>query len=86
MFHIVSVVAAINLATKKANTCEGFHRQTFNMRHTLVGNTLVDHADVVGVSPVGAAPTSFTTLQLASMDWAMTTATRNENHLSFGIW
>ena len=29
-----------------------------NIRHTLVGNKIVDHSDVVGASPVGAAPTT----------------------------
>ena len=61
--------------------------QTSNISHTLVGNELVDHSDVVGASPVGAAPTtsSFLTLHLSSMDWAKTTARRDENHLSVGI-
>ena len=34
------------------------YRQTFNLRPTSVGNTLVDHSDVVGASPFGAAPTT----------------------------
>ena len=29
-----------------------------NIRRTLVGNKIVDHSDVVGASPVGAAPTT----------------------------
>ena len=29
-----------------------------NIRGTLVGNKIVDHSDVVGVSPVAAAPTT----------------------------
>ena len=33
-------------------------RQTSNIRHTLVGNKIVDHSDVVGASFVGAAPTT----------------------------
>ena len=33
------------------------YRQTSNIRRTLEGNKLVDHSDVVGASPVGAAPT-----------------------------
>ena len=39
------------------------YRQTFNRSWTLVGNKVVDHSDVVGASPVGAAPntTSFST-------------------------
>ena len=32
--------------------------QVSNIRHTLVGNTAVDHSDVVGASPVGTAPTT----------------------------
>ena len=32
--------------------------QTSNISYTLVGNKIVDHSDVVGASPVGAAPTT----------------------------
>ena len=40
------------------------YRQTSNIRRTLVANKLVGHSDVIGASPVGAAPTtsSFSTL------------------------
>ena len=34
------------------------YRQIFNIRRTSVGNIIVDHSDVVGASPVGAAPTT----------------------------
>ena len=34
------------------------YRQVSNIRRTLVGNQIVDHSDVVGASPVGAAPTT----------------------------
>ena len=34
------------------------YRQVSNIRCTLVGNEIVDHSDVVGASPVGAAPTT----------------------------
>ena len=34
------------------------YRKTSNIRRTLVGNEIVDHSDVVGASPVGAAPTT----------------------------
>ena len=39
------------------------YRQASNIRRSLVGNEIVDHSDVVGASPVGAAPTisSFST-------------------------
>ena len=48
-------------------------RQVSNIRRTLLGNKIVDHSDVVGASPVGAAPTtsSFSTEHLASLDWAL---------------
>ena len=32
--------------------------QTSNISSTKVGNKIVDHSDVVGVPPVGAAPTT----------------------------
>ena len=32
--------------------------KTSNISHTLVGNKIVDNSDVVGASPVGAAPTT----------------------------
>ena len=43
---------------------------TYNIWHTLTGNKIVDHSDVVGASPVGAAPTisSLSSEQVASMD------------------
>ena len=34
------------------------YRQVSNIRRTLEGNKIVDHSDVVGASPVGAAPTT----------------------------
>ena len=34
------------------------YRQVSNIRRTLEGNIIVDHSDVVGASPVGAAPTT----------------------------
>ena len=34
------------------------YRQLSNVRRTSVGNKIVDHSDVVGASPVGAAPTT----------------------------
>ena len=62
--------------------------QTSNIGHTLIGNKIVGNSDVVGTSPVGAAPTtsSFSTKHQVSMDWAGTTARRDEKHLSVGIW
>ena len=34
------------------------YRQVSNISRTLVGNQIVGHSDVVGASPVGAAPTT----------------------------
>ena len=34
------------------------YRKLSNISRTLVGNKIVDHSDVVGASPVGAAPTT----------------------------
>ena len=34
------------------------YRQVSNTRHTLASNKIVDHSDVAGASPVGAAPTT----------------------------
>ena len=58
----------------------------FTAKPLILGYKLVDHSDVFGASPVGAAPTtsSFSTYHLPSMDWAKTIARRDEKHLSFG--
>ena len=63
------------------------YRQFSNIRHTLAGYKIVDHSDVVGASPVGAAPTtsSFSTEHLASLDWEKTTARLGEKHLSLAM-
>ena len=63
------------------------YRQTSNIRRILVGNKILDHSDVAGASPVGAAPTtsSFSTKHLASIDCTKATARWDEKHLSFGF-
>ena len=57
------------------------YHQTSNISHTLVDNK-------IRVLSVGTAPTtsSFSTWHMASMDWAETTARRDDKHLSVGIW
>ena len=57
------------------------YRKTSNISRTL-DDKIVDNSDVVGASPFGAAPTtsSFSTLHLASMDWAKTIVRRDEKH------
>ena len=39
-------------------TLESYYHNVSNIGRTLVGNKIVDHSDVVGASPVGAAPTT----------------------------
>ena len=41
------------------------------LSHTIVGNKLVDHSDIIGAAPAGAT-SSFSTYHLASMDLAKT--------------
>ena len=64
------------------------YRKTSNISRTLVAKKIVDHSDVVGASPVGAAPTtsSFSTWHLASRDSAKKATRQYENLLSVGIW
>ena len=64
------------------------YRKISNIRRILVGNIIVDHSDVVGTSPVGAAPTtsSLSTWHLASRDSPKTATRQYENLFSVGIW
>ena len=64
------------------------YHKTSNISRTLVGNKIVDHSDVVGASPVGAAPptSSFSTWHLASRDSAKKAARQYQNLLSVEIW
>ena len=39
-------------------TNQARYRQATSIMHTLLGNTIVVHSDVVGASPVDAAPTT----------------------------
>ena len=45
-------------ASHYLNKCRSKYRKTSNISRVLVGNKIVDHPDVVGASPVGAAPTT----------------------------
>ena len=57
------------------------------IRRTLECNRIVDHSDVVGASPVGAAPTtsSFLTQHLTTTVCAKRTARRDDKYLSFMV-
>ena len=60
-----------------------YYHQTSYMSRTSVDNKIVNHSDVVPAAPTGDAPTTFNfRLNLASMDWAKTTARRDDKHLS----
>ena len=61
------------------------------INRTLVGDEIVDHSDVVGASPVGAAPTTSSSRlnsvkHLATIDWAEKTARWDKKHLSVVIY
>ena len=64
------------------------YHKTCNIKRNLLGNEIVDHSIVIGASPVGAAPIEslFSTWHLDSVDWAKSTARRNEKHFIVGIW
>ena len=53
--HVVSTLPGYKSQWKLETTV---YRQVSNIRCTLVGNKIVDHSDVVGASPVAAAPTT----------------------------
>ena len=46
-------------AHDKHHAINDTYRKTSHISRTLVGNKIVDNSDVVGASPVGAAPTIF---------------------------
>ena len=45
------------------------YRKVSNIRRTVVGNIIVDHSDVVGASPVGAAPTTSSFSTYTWLQW-----------------
>ena len=58
---LVKIVAWLRIGDKPVSApmlTRFTYRQVSNIRRTLVGNWIVDHSDVVGASPVGAAPTT----------------------------
>ena len=48
----------IKMDSKQKNVWNTGYRKVSNIRRTLVDNKIVDHSDVIGASPVGAAPTT----------------------------
>ena len=45
----------INVCVSGRQSVDDNYRKVSNISRTLVGNKIVDHSDVVGASPVGAA-------------------------------
>ena len=52
----VTCLCAPLLGIYKDHVSAKDYRQVSNIRRPLVGKEIVDHSDVVGASPVGAAP------------------------------
>ena len=48
----------INILFESMKILKHGYRQVSNIRRTLIGNKILYHSDVVGASPVGAAPTT----------------------------
>ena len=67
---------------RKSNRLVLNYRQTSNIRRILASNKIVDHLDVAGATPAGAAPSSLPTKHLASMHF---NATREEKKINFVI-
>ena len=57
-YHRLLKVAAIFIVYVRDRQVNSTYRNISNIRRTLVSNEIVDHSDVVGASPVGAAPTT----------------------------
>ena len=55
---LVIVVLFDDLVLSISSTGAINYRQVSNISHTVVGNKIVDHLDVIGASPDCAAPTT----------------------------
>ena len=56
--RITSFCDNMHVSKTKESVAHVKYRQVSNIRRTSVGNKIVDNSDVVGASPVGAAPTT----------------------------
>ena len=57
-FHFSKKNAMKFCVLERDTECQWMYHQNSNIRHSLVGDKIVDHSDVIGASPVGAAPTT----------------------------
>ena len=64
------------------------YRQTSNMKFTLVGNVIVDHSNVVGASPVGAASStsSFSSFLNTGFQWIGQRQLQNQTRNIYVLW
>ena len=51
-------LGAIRQQASTCNNVDQNYRQVSNISRTFVGNYIIDHSDVAGASPIGAAPTT----------------------------
>ena len=58
MANIINVRSFVDGHHFVKKLIEKYYRKTSNISRTLVDTKIVDHSDVVGASPVGAAPTT----------------------------
>ena len=79
-------VWGINMFNENHEELNYHYCQSSNISHTLAGNKLADHSDVVGASPVGAAPITSSLSTGFKSDCPMTTVRQEEKYYSFGIW
>ena len=56
--NIIVIEHSVICNYKSTIVDDNIYRQVSNISRTLVDNYIVDHSDVVGASPVGAAPTT----------------------------
>ena len=56
--HSHFVLSRAQHNTNMTSSSNKDYHKTSNISRTLVGNEIVDNSDVVGASPVGAAPTT----------------------------
>ena len=57
-YFIHGIMSPLMTSKRWSSHTDSIYRQVSNIRRTLVVNQIVDHSDVVGASPVGAAPTT----------------------------
>ena len=67
-------------------TSNNEYHQVSNIRRTSVGNWIVDHPDVVGASPVGAAPTTSSFLDFTPGLNGLGKGNCNMRRESFKFW